>query len=89
MIFLAKIPNGIILVLDEWKNVAKQEILGSILITSKGELLIWKAKDVTGEPKKWENIIRMIESFFDMFKTENIQIIGLVTDSASQYAATK
>ncbi|CAG8519206.1 9843_t:CDS:2 [Cetraspora pellucida] len=39
--------NDIMLVFDEWKNVAKQEILGSILVTSKGELLIWDAKDIT------------------------------------------
>ncbi|CAG8718529.1 22849_t:CDS:2, partial [Gigaspora margarita] len=43
--------NSIMLVFDEWKNVAKQKILGSILVTSRGELLIWKAKDISGEQK--------------------------------------
>ncbi|CAG8650458.1 13734_t:CDS:2, partial [Gigaspora margarita] len=32
--------NSIMLVFDEWKKVAKQEILGSILVTSRGKLLI-------------------------------------------------
>ncbi|CAG8755396.1 4731_t:CDS:2, partial [Gigaspora rosea] len=42
-----KDSNNIMLVFDEWKNVAKQEILGSILVTSRCKLLICEAKDIS------------------------------------------
>nr|CAG8673804.1 4632_t:CDS:2 [Entrophospora candida] len=38
---------GVSLVLDGWVNVVNQNLLGSVLVTSKGEVLVWRAQDVT------------------------------------------
>ena len=33
---------------DGWKNIKKQEIIGSILITSNRQVLVWEGKDISG-----------------------------------------
>ena len=35
---------GVSLILDGWVNVVNQNLLGSVLVTSKGEVLVWRAK---------------------------------------------
>src|SRR5687767_7354378 len=38
-----KDSNGVTLTMDGWTNVVNQNIMGSILITSSGEVLVWQA----------------------------------------------
>lgn len=40
---------GVTLTIDGWTNVVNQNLLGSVLITSKGEVLVWKAYDISTE----------------------------------------
>ncbi|CAG8578938.1 11382_t:CDS:2 [Gigaspora rosea] len=42
---------GVMIAFDGWKNVVNQEILGSVLITSNGEALVWNAIDISGYRK--------------------------------------
>ena len=38
---------GVTVCFDGWKNVKKQEIMGSVLITSDGQVLVWGGEDVS------------------------------------------
>ena len=40
---------GVTLAFDGWKNVARQHIFGIVLITSTGEIIIWKAINCGGD----------------------------------------
>ncbi len=39
----------IMLAFDGWKNVARQNLLGSVLFTSECNMIIWKVKDISGK----------------------------------------
>jgi len=41
---------------DGWKNIKKQEIIGSILITSNRQVLVWEGEDMSGNHLRWEEI---------------------------------
>lgn len=45
--------NGVTLAYDSWKNIKKEAIFGSILITSTGKILVWNAEDISNERTKW------------------------------------
>ena len=38
---------GVTVCFDGWRNVKKQEIMGSVLITSDGQVLVWGGEDVS------------------------------------------
>ncbi|PKC06026.1 hypothetical protein RhiirA5_420147 [Rhizophagus irregularis] len=38
---------GVAVYFDGWKNAKKQEILGSVLVTSEGQVLVWGGEDKT------------------------------------------
>ncbi|CAG8476635.1 24955_t:CDS:2 [Cetraspora pellucida] len=44
-----KDTNDVTLAYDSWKNIKKESIFGSILITSMGKVLIWNAEDISDE----------------------------------------
>ncbi|CAG8771424.1 15054_t:CDS:2, partial [Cetraspora pellucida] len=44
-----KDTNDVTLVYNSWKNIKKESIFGSILITSMGKVLIWNAEDISDE----------------------------------------
>ena len=45
---------GVTLAFDGWKNITKQNILGVVLITSNGKLLVW----ISGNIQKWQTIYK-------------------------------
>ena len=47
---------GVMICFDGWKNIKKQEIIGSILITSNGQVLVWEGEDMSGNHLRWEEI---------------------------------
>ncbi|GBC06624.1 hypothetical protein RclHR1_06990004 [Rhizophagus clarus] len=51
---------GVMLAFDGWKNVLNQHIFGSLFITSSGEILIWKASDISSERERMIEIIPKI-----------------------------
>ncbi|CAG8808787.1 22777_t:CDS:2 [Cetraspora pellucida] len=81
--------QGVTLAFDGWKNIIKQNILGVVLITSSGKPLIWKAEDISGNLQNWQTIYKYVIEFFEEAKNNNIKIIALVTDSASENAAAR
>ncbi len=52
---------GVTLAFDGWKNVLNQHIFGALFITSSGEILIWKALDISSERERMIEIIPKIE----------------------------
>jgi hypothetical protein len=80
---------GNTLAFDGWKNVNHQEILGSVLITGKGKVLIWGAEDISGDGGCAIDVVKQIRNFFMRAESDGIKIIAVVTDSASAYAAAR
>ena len=75
--------------LDGWTNMVNQNLLGSVLITSSGVSLIWKAQDITIKRSRASDIILKIEEIFNDLESKEIKPIALVTDSAAAYAAAR
>lgn len=80
---------GVTLAFDGWKNVARQHIFGIVLITSTGEMIIWKAINCGGNRGTANEIIRITQQLFAELNQENIKVNGLVTDSASENASAR
>ena len=79
---------GVTLTFDGWTNVLNQNILGSVFITSEGEVLIWKAIDISGKSEKWKEVFDKTEIMFKEINDMQVNFITLITNSAS-YAAAK
>jgi len=80
---------GNTLAFDGWKNINHQEVLGSVLITSRGKVLIWGAEDISGDNARTIDVVEKIKSFFARAESDDIKIIAVVTDSASAYASAR
>ena len=50
------------LTIDGWTNIVKQNLIGSVLITSKGEVLVWKAYDISTERSRTVEVKEKLES---------------------------
>jgi hypothetical protein len=81
--------QGVTVSLDGWKNVAKQNILGFVLTRSDGQVLIWGAEDISCQRSHTEAVVQKISEFINTTRIKNININGLVTDSASAYNAAR
>ena len=84
-----KDSNGVTLTMDGWTNVTNQNIMGSILITSSGEVLVWQAIDISGKRFRTAEVKAKINSITKSVLDENIKISTIVTDSHSSYAAAR
>jgi len=80
---------GVTLAFDGWKNVARQHIFGVVLVTSTGEMIIWKAIDCGGNRGTANEIIRITQQLFTELDQKDIKVNGLVTDSASENASAR
>lgn len=80
---------GVTLSFDGWTNVLNQNILGSVFITSKGEVLIWKEMDISGELERWKQVFEKSEAMFKEINDMGVNLIAVVSDSAPSYAAAR
>ena len=80
---------GVTLAFDGWTNVLNQNILGSVFITSVGEVIIWKAVDVSDELERWREVMEKTEIMFKEIDKMGVNLISVVTDSAPSYAAAR
>jgi hypothetical protein len=80
---------GVTLAFDGWTNVLNQNILGSVFITLKGEVIIWKAVDVSDELERWKEVVEKTEIMFKEIDNMGVNLISVVTDSAPSYAAAR
>ncbi|PKY34237.1 hypothetical protein RhiirB3_395412 [Rhizophagus irregularis] len=79
----------IMLAFDGWKNVSRQNLLGSVLFTSECNMIIWKVEDISGKRCTSDIIIDETKKSFDELEKKNIKINGLITDSASENVAAR
>ncbi|CAG8679406.1 19705_t:CDS:2, partial [Racocetra fulgida] len=77
---------GVTLTMDGWTNIINQSIIGSVLLTSSGEVLVWQAIDISGEREEVKNKINEITK---SVTNEGIKVAAIVTDSHSSYAAAR
>ncbi len=75
--------------MDSWTNVVNQNIMGSILITNSGEVLVWHTMDISGERSRTAEVKAKINSITKSGLNENIKISAIVTDSHSSYTAAR
>ena len=80
---------GIMLAFDGWKNVARQNLLGSVLFTSNGDIIIWKVVDISGKRNTGDIVIVKTKKSFEQLKQQQIKINEIITDSASKNAAAR
>jgi hypothetical protein len=81
---------GITLSFDGWTNVLNQNLLGTVFITSEGEVLVWKAVDISGEIERWAEVFEKTETMFKEISNDiGANIIAVVSDSAPSYAAAR
>ncbi|RHZ58763.1 hypothetical protein Glove_368g25 [Diversispora epigaea] len=78
---------GIILSFDGWINVYEQELMGTIIMSSNGQLYIWKAMDISDKRHKTDDIIAKTEEIITDIKELNLTILAIVTDSVLAYNA--
>jgi hypothetical protein len=81
--------GGITLVFDGWKNVLKQELLGSMLILPSGEPMVWKVLDISGERDRAVDILPHIEKMMLDLCNDNIKLAAIISDSAAAYASAR
>ncbi|CAB5377538.1 unnamed protein product [Rhizophagus irregularis] len=74
---------------DGWTNVKQENIWGVVLITSKGQPLIWGAHETSSERSRTEDVMRHIEQLIDETENKNIYIKAFISDSAGEYAAAR
>ncbi|CAG8477648.1 2757_t:CDS:2 [Cetraspora pellucida] len=84
-----KDTNSITLAYDNWKNIKKESIFGSILITSMGKVLIWNAKDILNKHTRWFDVQHKTEDMLNNLNKEEIKVNAVVTDCASQYEVAR
>ena len=69
--------------------MVKQNILGLVIIRSDGQVLIWGAKDISGDRGNTEAAINQISEFLNETLAKNVKINTVITDSASSYNAAR
>ncbi|CAG8621195.1 2419_t:CDS:2, partial [Cetraspora pellucida] len=79
--------DRITLVYDDWKNIKKESIFGSILVTSMGRVLVWNAEDIANEHTKWFDVQHRTENMLSDLKKEKIKVNAVVMDCAPEYEA--
>ncbi|CAG8475061.1 4559_t:CDS:2 [Cetraspora pellucida] len=80
---------GVTAIFDGWINIRREHLFGIVLITSKGDTLIWKAFDISCEHLKTENVIAYIKEIMNDAKNNNIMINCFGSDSAGEYVAAR
>jgi len=80
---------GITAACDGWTNIKQQHLFGVVFITSRGKILIWKAKDVSDQRSKTEDVKLLLKSLMEEAERNQIKINCYVTDSAGEYMAAR
>ncbi|CAB4419957.1 unnamed protein product [Rhizophagus irregularis] len=73
---------GLTATFDGWTNVKQENIWGVVLITSKGQPLIWGAHETSSKRSRTEDVMRHIEQLIDETENKNIYIKAFISDSA-------
>ncbi|GBC05480.1 hypothetical protein RclHR1_06250002 [Rhizophagus clarus] len=74
---------------DGWTNICKQELMGSILMLSKGQPYAWKVTDISNKRATTLEVINKIEEMVLKINELHIPLLAIVTDSAPAYNAAR
>ncbi|CAG8467885.1 4690_t:CDS:2, partial [Dentiscutata heterogama] len=74
---------------QEPKNVRRQEILEAVILSATNRLNVWGAKDISSTSQKTTNVLNTIRTFLKRAKKQNLNVVAMVTDSASSYASAR
>ncbi|CAG8698316.1 16541_t:CDS:2, partial [Gigaspora margarita] len=85
-LLMATISNGWSF---HWKNVAKQNIFSITCIIEESEVIIYDARDISSEHSTIEATIKLVKNLLIEDGLKDINIIAIVTDSSSGYAAAR
>ena len=80
---------GVTAAFDGWTNIKREHLFGVVFITSLGETLIWKVRDISGQRSKTEDAIQLIKDIMNDSILNKININCYVSDSAGEYAAAR
>ncbi|CAG8476534.1 6432_t:CDS:2 [Scutellospora calospora] len=86
---LLETQEPVTIMFDGWKNVCRQEILGAVILSATNRLYIWGAEDISGTSQKTDNVLNTIRAFLECAKNQNLNVVAMVTDSASSYASAR
>ncbi|CAG8546845.1 15518_t:CDS:2, partial [Cetraspora pellucida] len=79
--------DRVTLAYNGWKNIKKELIFGSILVTSMGRVLVWNVEDISNEHTKWFDVQCRTENMLSDLKKEKIKVNAIVTDCVPEYKA--
>ncbi len=77
------------LAFDGWKNIAYQNLLGSVLFTSDNKMIIWKIEDISGKRCTGDIVMNETKKSFEQLEQKQIKVNELITDSALKNAAAR
>jgi hypothetical protein len=81
--------DGVTAAFDGWTNVKMEQLWGVIFITSKGQPLVWGAREISAERSRTTDVIQHIEELMEDAEKKNICIKAFISDSAGEYAAAR
>ena len=81
--------DGVTAAFDGWTNVKMEQLWGVVFITSKGQPLVWGAREISAERSRTTDVIQHIEELMKDAKQKNVCIKAFVSDSAGEYAAAR
>ena len=85
---IASNQNGVTLTFDSWTNVKKENILGVVLMTHRGDTLIWDAIDCSEQRIRTSDVVSKIQVILKSTE-EKAKVIAVVSDSAASYASAR
>ncbi|CAG8642578.1 25102_t:CDS:2 [Cetraspora pellucida] len=86
---LLKSQEPVTIMFNGWKNECCQEILGAFILSAMNQLYIWGAEDISNCSQKTPDVLDMINNFFEHASNQNLNVVAMVTDSASAYASAR
>ncbi|CAG8457967.1 41452_t:CDS:2 [Gigaspora margarita] len=85
---VTKLKNDFVgptLIFNSWTNVVNQNIMGSVFIISKEEVLIWKRIDISSKRERYKEVVEKIEIIFADITQIGIKLNAIVCDNALSY----
>ncbi len=64
------------LAFDGWKNVARQNLLESVLFTLKCNMIIWKVEDISEKRCTGDIIVNETKKSFEELEKKRLKLMG-------------
>jgi hypothetical protein len=81
--------RGITLMFDGWKTVGKENMMGLILVNSRGNVVIWDSRDISTGTARTEDVVFKVEDMLGDERLNSVNIIGVVMDSSNSFCSAR